>query len=79
MTRHVRRLRATLACQVENVGQGIAGYFPPGTRISILSGVLFSATGRWKTHLGRTSDVSPRYSVRKAVMGSTRPARRAGR
>jgi DNA-binding transcriptional MocR family regulator len=77
--RHVRRLRATLACQVENVRQGIAKYFPPGTRISrpaggymlwielpprvdglklhraallerisILPGVLFSATGRYK-------------------------------
>jgi DNA-binding transcriptional MocR family regulator len=31
--RHVRRLRATLACQVKNVRQGIAGYFPPGTLI----------------------------------------------
>ena len=30
-------------------------------------------------HLGRTSGMSHRYSVRKAVMGSTRPARRAGR
>ncbi len=77
--RYVRRLRATLACQVENVRQGIASYFPPGTRISrpaggymlwielpprvdglklhraallerisILPGVLFSATGRYK-------------------------------
>ncbi len=77
--RRVRRLRATLAYQVENVRQGIAKYFPPGTRIStpaggymrwielpsrvdglklhraallerisILPGVLFSATGRYK-------------------------------
>ncbi len=32
--RHVRRLRATFACQVENVRQAVAKYFPPGTRIS---------------------------------------------
>ena len=32
--RHVRRLRATLACQMENVRQAIANYFPAGTRIS---------------------------------------------
>jgi DNA-binding transcriptional MocR family regulator len=32
--RHLRRLRATLACQMESVRQAIAKYFPPGTRIS---------------------------------------------
>jgi len=32
--RHVRRLRATLACQLESVRQAIAKYFPAGTRIS---------------------------------------------
>jgi DNA-binding transcriptional MocR family regulator len=32
--RHVRRLRATLACQMESVRQAIARYFPAGTRIS---------------------------------------------
>src|ERR1700733_6309231 len=32
--RHVRRLRATLACQLESVRQAIARYFPAGTRIS---------------------------------------------
>lgn len=77
--RHVRRLRATLACQVEDARQAIARYFPPSTRISrpaggymlwielprgvdglklhraallerisILPGVLFSVTGRYK-------------------------------
>ena len=34
---------------------------------------------RWIDALGKTSGVSHRHSVRKAVMGSTRPARRAGR
>jgi DNA-binding transcriptional MocR family regulator len=77
--RHVTRLRATLACQLESVRQAIARYFPAGTRvsrpaggymlwielppkvdglklhraaleerISILPGVLFSATGQYK-------------------------------
>lgn len=32
--RHVRKLRATLACQMESVRQAIARYFPAGTRIS---------------------------------------------
>jgi len=32
--RHVRRLRAMLACQMESVRQAIAKYFPAGTRIS---------------------------------------------
>jgi DNA-binding transcriptional MocR family regulator len=32
--RHVRRLRTTLACQLESVRQAIAKYFPAGTRIS---------------------------------------------
>ncbi len=32
--RHVRRLRAALACQLESVRQAIAKYFPAGTRIS---------------------------------------------
>ena len=32
--RHLRRLRATLACQMERVRQAIAKYFPAGTRIS---------------------------------------------
>lgn len=32
--RHVRGLRARFACQVENVRQAVAKYFPPGTRIS---------------------------------------------
>jgi DNA-binding transcriptional MocR family regulator len=80
--RHVRRLRATLACQLESVRQAIAKYFPAGTRISrpaggymlwielpqnvnalklhraallerisILPGVLFSATGRYKNYI----------------------------
>jgi len=80
--RHVRRLRATLACQIESVRQAIAKYFPAGTRISrpaggymlwielpervdalklhrsalaerisILPGVIFSATGRYKNYI----------------------------
>jgi len=80
--RHVRRLRATLACQLESVRQAIARYFPAGTRISrpaggymlwielppkvdglklhraaleerisILPGVLFSATGQYKNYI----------------------------
>jgi DNA-binding transcriptional MocR family regulator len=80
--RHVRRLRATLGCQLESVRQAIARYFPAGTRISrpaggymlwielppkvdglklhraaleerisILPGVLFSATGRYKNYI----------------------------
>ncbi len=80
--RHVRRLRATLACQMESVRQAIAKYFPAGTRISrpaggymlwielpqrvdglrlhraalaerisILPGILFSATGRYKNYI----------------------------
>jgi DNA-binding transcriptional MocR family regulator len=80
--RHVRRLRATLACQLESVRQAIAKYFPAGTRISrpaggymlwielpqrvdalklhraalaerisILPGVIFSATNRYKNHI----------------------------
>jgi DNA-binding transcriptional MocR family regulator len=32
--RHLRRLRATLACQAENMRQAVAEYFPAGTRIS---------------------------------------------
>jgi DNA-binding transcriptional MocR family regulator len=32
--RHVKRLRAAFALQIENVRQAIARYFPPGTRIS---------------------------------------------
>ncbi|MGA8368419.1 MAG: PLP-dependent aminotransferase family protein [Candidatus Acidiferrales bacterium] len=32
--RHLRRLRATVACQMESVRQAIAKYFPAGTRIS---------------------------------------------
>jgi DNA-binding transcriptional MocR family regulator len=32
--RHLRRLRTSLACQVEMVRQAIAKYFPEGTRIS---------------------------------------------
>ena len=32
--RHVKRLRAAFALQVESVRQAIARYFPPGTRIS---------------------------------------------
>jgi DNA-binding transcriptional MocR family regulator len=32
--RHVRKFRATLACQMESVRQAIARYFPAGTRIS---------------------------------------------
>jgi DNA-binding transcriptional MocR family regulator len=80
--RHVRRLRATLGCQLESVRQAIARYFPAGTRISrpaggymlwielppkvdglklhraaleerisILPGVLFSATGQYKNYI----------------------------
>ncbi len=80
--RHVRRLRATLGCQLESVRQAIAKYFPAGTRISrpaggymlwielpptvdalklhraaslerisILPGVLFSATGQYKNYI----------------------------
>jgi DNA-binding transcriptional MocR family regulator len=80
--RHVRRLRATLACQLESVRQAIARYFPAGTRISrpaggymlwielppkvdalklhraalaehisILPGVLFSATGQYRNYI----------------------------
>jgi DNA-binding transcriptional MocR family regulator len=32
--RHLRRLRARLAAQIDAVRQAIAKYFPPGTRIS---------------------------------------------
>lgn len=32
--RHLKRLRASLACQMERVRQAIAKYFPEGTRIS---------------------------------------------